>query len=67
MELPKFEEDAKLYPRLSWVLMFQTTKDGNFLGTKDWQHAVDVEIYCNEGKAKALKSRFGGKDEVNIF
>jgi hypothetical protein len=67
MELPKFEEDVKKYPRLSWVLMFQTTKDGNFLGTKDWQHAVDVEIYCNEGKAKALKSRFGGKDEVSIF
>ena len=67
LDLPKFEETAKLYPYLSWVLMFQTTKDGNFLGEKNWQHAVDVEIYCNEGKAKALKSRFGGKEEVSIF
>ena len=67
MELSAYEALTKQYPFLSWVLMFQTTKDGNFLGTKDWQHAVDVEIYCDNGKAKALKSRFGGKDEVNIF
>ena len=67
LDLPKFEQTAKLYPRLSWVLMFQTTKDGNFLGEKNWQHAVDVEIYCNDGKAKALKSRFGGSDTVDVF
>ena len=67
LELPAFLALAKQYPRLSWVLMFQTTKDGNFLGTKDWQHAVDVEIYCNEGKAVALKSRFGGSEKVEIF
>ncbi len=67
MELPKFEQAAKLYPRLSWVLLFQTTKDGNFLGEKNWQHAVDVEIYCEDGKAKALKSRFGGKEMIEIW
>jgi predicted ATP-dependent serine protease len=67
LDLPKFEQSAKLYPQLSWVLLFQTTKDGNFLGEKNWQHAVDVEVYCDDGKAKALKSRFGGNDEVNVF
>jgi hypothetical protein len=36
MELSKFEQSAKLYPRLSWMLLFQTTKDGNFLGEKNW-------------------------------
>jgi predicted ATP-dependent serine protease len=67
MDLPKFEQTAKVYPRLSWVLLFQTTKEGKFLGEKPWQHAVDVEIYCENGKAKALKSRFGGKDTVDAF
>jgi predicted ATP-dependent serine protease len=47
--------------------MFQTTKDGNFLGEKNWQHTVDVEVYCENGKARPLKSRFGGKDEVSIW
>ena len=67
MDLQNFERIAKLYPKLSWVLMFQTTKEGNFLGEKNWQHAVDVEVYVNDGKAKALKSRFGGKEEVGAW
>jgi predicted ATP-dependent serine protease len=67
MDIPSFEQMTKLYPHLSWVLLFQTTKDGKFLGEKNWQHAVDVEVYCDEGKARALKSRFGGNDEVDIF
>lgn len=66
MDLLKFEQAAKLYPDLSWVLLFQTTKDGKFLGEKNWQHAVDVEVYCEDGKAKSLKSRFGGKNMVDI-
>jgi hypothetical protein len=67
MDIPSFEQKTKLYPYLSWVLLFQTTKDGNFLGEKNWQHAVDVEVYCENGKARALKSRFGGNDEVNVW
>ncbi len=67
MELTKFEQTVKLYPRLSWVLLFQTTKDGKFLGEKNWQHAVDVEVYCDDGKARALKSRFGGKEMIQIY
>ena len=34
---------------------------------KDRQHAVDVEVFCIDGKARALKSRFGGSEEVGIF
>jgi predicted ATP-dependent serine protease len=67
LDLPKFEQTAKLYPQLSWVLLFQTTKEGKFLGEKPWQHAVDVEIYCENGRAKPLKGRFGGKDEVDAY
>ena len=43
------------------------SNDGKFLGEKNWQHAVDVEVYCDDGKAKALKSRFGGYDTVDAF
>ena len=67
MELGAFDRMEKLYPRLSWVLLFQTTKDGKFLGEKNWQHAVDVEVFCENGKARALKSRFGGKESVDVF
>jgi hypothetical protein len=48
-------------------LLFQTTKDGKFYGEKHWQHAVDVEIVCHDGMAKAQKSRFGGNQVVEIW
>ncbi|GHT78429.1 hypothetical protein FACS189464_1860 [Bacteroidia bacterium] len=67
IEPETFAKMERQYPHLSWVMMFQTTKEGNFLGSKEWQHVVDVEIYTNNGRAKALKSRFGGKDEIEIW
>ena len=32
-----------------------------------YDDAVDVEVYCDNGKAKALKSRFGGSDTVDAY
>lgn len=55
------------YPKISWVWLFQTTKEGAFRGDQNWQHLVDAEIYCFNGKAKALKNRFGGKGEIEVF
>lgn len=55
------------YPKISWVWLFQTTKEGMFRGDQNWQHFVDAEIYCSNGKAKALKNRFGGKGAIEIY
>ena len=45
----------------------QITKEGNFHEEKNWQHAVDVEVFVNDGKVKELKSRFGKKLEVGLW
>lgn len=55
------------YPKISWVWLFQTTKEGMFRGDQNWQHLVDAEIYCSNGKARTLKNRFGGKEEIDIY
>lgn len=55
------------YPKISWVWLFQTTKEGTFRGDQNWQHLVDAEIYCSNGKARTLKNRFGGKEEIDIY
>lgn len=55
------------YPKISWVWLFQTTKEGAFRGDQNWQHLVDAEIYCSNGKARTLKNRFGGKEQINIY
>ena len=37
-----------------------------FLGEKNWQHAVDVEEYVNDGKAKALKVGLVGRRKCGL-
>ncbi len=62
-----FENLVKQYPQICWILLFQVIKDGNFRGEQDWQHNTDVEIYCENGTATTLKSRFGAHGTVKIF
>jgi len=55
-------------PTVSFVWIFQSTKDGNFRGSKDFEHLVDVSIIVNElGFARAEKSRFGGIETIRAF
>jgi hypothetical protein len=48
-------------------MLFQTSKFARFSGEKNWQHAVDVEVYCDDVKARALKSKFWGNDDVDVW
>jgi hypothetical protein len=63
------EELAALYqkyPKLSWVLVFQTTKAGSFRGSQEYQHDVDTVVRFEAGTAQAEKNRFGGSGVVKF-
>jgi len=63
-----FKALKKKYPSKCFVLIFQATVDGNYRGSKEWEHEVDVSVYINEnGYAKASKSRFGGNGTIKVF
>jgi predicted ATP-dependent serine protease len=52
---------------VSFIYIFQTTKEGNFRGTNQFQHDVDVVIEIPE-KGKAVQfGRFNQGGEINIF
>jgi len=55
------------YPKLSIAYVCQTTKDGNFRGSKEWEHMADVVIHADNGIAKPQKNRFGGRGEVKVW
>ncbi len=58
----------KKYPAVSFVLIFQATVDGNYRGSKDFEHLVDVSVNINDqGFAAAQKTRFGGNGTINVF
>jgi hypothetical protein len=54
-------------PGKSFIYIFQTTKDGKFRGTNEFQHDVDVVIEIPE-KGKAVQNgRFNQGGSMNIF
>jgi hypothetical protein len=55
------------YPKLSLAYVCQTTKDGNFRGSKEWEHMADVVVHANNGVARTEKNRFGGRGEIKVW
>lgn len=53
---------------LNLICIQQTTKDGNFRGTQEFAHDVDVLIEVIDGTAYTNnKNRFGQKGELVVF
>ncbi len=61
------EAMQKQYPQLSLILIFHTTKDGQFRGLNTWEHWVQTVVEVKDGIATTGKNRFGAKGEINIF
>lgn len=57
----------QLYPGKTFIYVFQATKDGNFRGSQEFEHDVDViiEVY-DLGKARQY-GRFNQGAEMDIF
>ncbi len=51
----------------SFIYIFQTTKDGKFRGSQEFEHDVDVSIELHNGIATTKKSRFGGNGQIKIY
>jgi predicted ATP-dependent serine protease len=61
------EQIAASHPRLSIIYICQTTKEGQYRGSREFEHFADVVIRVEQGVARAEKNRFGGRTELNIF
>lgn len=54
-------------PRVSFIYVFQVTKDGRFRGVNDFQHDVDIVIEVPQ-KGKAIQyGRYNQGGELDIF
>ena len=63
----ELEELKSENPNVSFIFIFQSTKEGNFRGTNQFQHDVDVVIEIPE-KGKAVQfGRFNQGGEINVF
>lgn len=67
LEPQDLEHLKALWPRKSFIYVFQTTKMGNFRGAQSFMHDVDVVIEVPE-KGKAVQmGRFNQGGEMQIF
>lgn len=68
-ELQDFVALRKQYPKQSYIVLSQATKDGNFTGSEKWRNEVDTMIICQNGIAYTNrdKNRWGGSAEMQIF
>jgi AAA domain len=46
------------YPKSCFILVFQSTKDGDFKGGQQYLHDADIKIRVENGKASTEKNRF---------
>lgn len=61
-------EDLKELPKgKSYVFVFQTTKDGKFRGSQEYEHLFDTTIHVENMIAEAHKNRFGGKGSIRVI
>lgn len=69
MELqPKDLDELKAAnPGVSFIYVFQTTKEGNFRGSNHFQHDVDVVIEIPEKGQAIQNGRFNQGGEIEIF
>ena len=69
MELqPKDLDELKAAnPGVSFIYVFQTTKEGNFRGSNHFQHDVDVVIEIPEKGQAIQNGRFNQGGEMQIF
>lgn len=55
------------YPSISFIYVFQTTKQGNFRGENGYQHDVDVVIDVPEKGIATQYGRFNQGSQMEIF
>lgn len=56
LDLDMFKELVKRYPLSAFILVLQKTKDGNFKGSKEWEHEIDIasEVKFNDDGERVI-------------
>lgn len=69
MDHIQFKSLQDKFPKQSWAILSQATKDKGFTGSEKWRNLVDCMIYCENGTAQTGidKNRWGGKGQIKVY
>jgi hypothetical protein len=65
MDVSDIDQTRKLYPNVSFIFIYHTTKDGKFKGVNEHAHEVDVIVQVDKGKAIST-GRFNAGGSIDI-
>lgn len=66
--LGDFRRLCDKHPDLSLIMVFQTTKEGQFRGEKDWEHDCDIVVRgVAHGLLETTKNRYAPLAQVRVF
>lgn len=69
LDIEAFKDLKNKNRNTSFILIFQVTKDGNFKGSQEWEHEVDMVVHVEKGVAEIEKNRFQGDElgRINVW
>lgn len=67
LSLERFKQLVKEYANTSFILIFQHTKDGQYRGSNDWIHEMDIAALVDKHNVKVHKNRYGVYGEANFY
>jgi predicted ATP-dependent serine protease len=63
-QIEKLRED---YPKISFILIYQSTKNGALRGSNEILHNSDILVRVENGMAETEKNRYNELSKVTIF
>lgn len=64
LDIENYKELSDIYPQKAFILVLQYTKAGQFRGTKEWEHEVDIYSEISGGVVSTIKNRFFSSKEL---
>lgn len=71
MKVDDFKQLKSTFPKISFLVVLQTTKSNNFRGEKEWKHEVDAILELTKPAPRTTKitceGRFGDGEKTIIY
>jgi hypothetical protein len=67
MDIEEFKKLKEVHPDTAFIVLLQHTKNGQFRGSKEWEHETEIAAGVTEGTIRVYRNRYGVMGEWFFF
>jgi hypothetical protein len=67
MDIEEFKKLKEDHPDTAFIVLLQHTKNGQFRGSKEWEHETEIAAEVTEGTIQVYRNRYGIMGEWYFF